>query len=200
DRLLLVTDQRLPLKRGAKGEERLHDLRTRYGGRFRLIELSFDQYTDLDALEAVVGMARSHDLEIDLSHGRVRRVEEAEVIDAHHRHNRYAAHPLLGDLLGEPATPRGTVQPPDETKRGEPDLDEQDVRQVIMARLALKVGMTTHELAVSYVDHLKATRKLLLDVAACKPRLKEIARRMHQDGLVNAAPLGDELFLLTKRK
>ena len=99
-RLLLVTDQRRPMRLAAKGKEYLDQLRRNYGGRFQRIDLTFDQYADLDALKAAAGMALSGDLEIDLPGGEIRRVTEAEVVASHHRGDRYTAHVLLRPLLG----------------------------------------------------------------------------------------------------
>lgn len=101
-RLVVVTDERLPLDPAAKGAAYLSKLRQRHQADFHLANLSFQQYAELDALQAVVGAARSGDLEIDLPGGPVRRVTEQEVIASHHRRRRFAAHPLLGLLLGAP--------------------------------------------------------------------------------------------------
>jgi hypothetical protein len=99
-RLLLVTDERRPLPMGAKGQEYLDQLGQRPDSRFQRVELSFADYADLDALQAAVGLARSGDLEIELSAGQSRRVTEREVIDSHHRQGRYATAALLREMLG----------------------------------------------------------------------------------------------------
>jgi hypothetical protein len=101
DRLLLVTDARQPLKLGNRGEEYLAQLRDRGLGRFQHIELSFAEYAGLDALQAVVGLARSGDLEIEETPGTARRVSEAEVLASHLRQGRYAGAPVLRELIGD---------------------------------------------------------------------------------------------------
>jgi hypothetical protein len=53
----------------------------------------------VDALQAVVGDARSGDVEVDLPGGQFRRLAEEEVIASHQRQNRYRRHRLLGQLL-----------------------------------------------------------------------------------------------------
>lgn len=100
-RLFLVTDERCPLDPAPTGREYLERLRQRYGEQFQHIHLTFDQYAQLDALQATVGLARSGDLEIELPGGQTHRVSEEEVIQSHHRQRRYLAHPLLRLLLGE---------------------------------------------------------------------------------------------------
>ena len=50
------------------------------------------------ALEAVAGMARSGDLEIETPSGEPRRLREADVIASHHRQDRYRTQPLLRQL------------------------------------------------------------------------------------------------------
>jgi hypothetical protein len=191
-RLVLVTDQRRPLQLGAKGREYLAQLRRKYADRFQQIELTFDQYAELDALKATGGMALSHDLEIDLPDGRIRPVSEAEVVASHHRRDRYATHVLLRPILGL----SNTESLPTKAST----LDEQDVRQFIMAQLALMPGASSYELAVKYVEFLKATNRPPLDVAGCKPLLEGVARGLHQAGLVNVTPSDDGLFLLPRRK
>jgi hypothetical protein len=102
ERLFLVTDQRRPLPLGSRGEEYLQELRTGAAGQFRHVELTFADCAELDALQAVVSLARSGDLEIELA-AKSRPVSEAEVIASLHRQGRYRTAPLLRDLLGEMA-------------------------------------------------------------------------------------------------
>src|SRR5206468_1068425 len=89
---------RVPSRRrtaAAAGQQYLNQLRDQYQARFRHVNLTFDQYAELDALQAVVGDARSGDLEIELPGGRTRRVTEPEVVAAQLRQQHYQAHPLL---------------------------------------------------------------------------------------------------------
>src|SRR5205807_1766565 len=80
DRILLVTDGRQPLKVGAAGQRHLGELQKLGAERFQRFDLSFAEYAGLDALEAVAGMARSGDLEIETAPGAPRRLQEADVI------------------------------------------------------------------------------------------------------------------------
>jgi hypothetical protein len=102
ERLFLVTDQRRPLSPGTRGDEYLRELREGAAGQFRQVELTFADYAELDALQAVVGQGRAGDLEAEIA-GKTRPVSEAEVIASLHRQGRYRAAPLLRDLLGETA-------------------------------------------------------------------------------------------------
>ncbi|MGO8748517.1 MAG: hypothetical protein ACLQNE_21285 [Thermoguttaceae bacterium] len=99
DRVFLICDQRQPLVFGEKGREYFDRLANRTPERFECLELSFDEYAELDALQAVIGDARSGDLEVDLPGGMARRVQESEAILSHHRQDRYRRHRLLGLLL-----------------------------------------------------------------------------------------------------
>jgi hypothetical protein len=111
DHLVLVTDARRPLDPGAVGRDHLAEVRRRPGRTFAHVELTPDQYAALDALQAVVGEARSGDLEIDLPGGGSRRVSEREVIDSYQRRQRYLGHPLLRVLLHDE---RASIHPPAE--------------------------------------------------------------------------------------
>jgi hypothetical protein len=193
DHTLLVTDQRQPLPLGAsknaQGRAYLDSLRQSGKTRFEHLELSFDQYAELDALQAVVGLARSGDLEVGLPGGEVCRVSEPQVIASNRRRGRYLAQAVFRDLLS-PAE-----APPDNGPPGETDL-----RRFIMAQLALTVGASSQELALRWSDRDRGNGHTPEDVSAHKARLEAVARRMHEEGLLNATPLDDGLFLLAKGK
>ncbi|HEV3262222.1 MAG TPA: AAA family ATPase [Gemmataceae bacterium] len=103
DRLLLVTDERQPLPLAARGQQYYDELEQRGDGWLQPIELSFEQYAALDALQAVVGLARSGDLEIELPDGQTLPVNDQEVMASHQRQGRYAAAAVLRDLLAAEA-------------------------------------------------------------------------------------------------
>jgi hypothetical protein len=103
DRIFLVTDERQPLRLAAKGQEYFDRLRQRGGERFQHIELTFDEYAELDALAATVNLARSGDLEIELSGGESKRVEGDEIIAAHQRQRRYQSAAVLREVLATQA-------------------------------------------------------------------------------------------------
>ncbi|HZY90920.1 MAG TPA: AAA family ATPase, partial [Gemmataceae bacterium] len=106
DRVVLVTDERVGLPLGERGQDYLQELRERGPERFEAVELSFAEYAELDALQAVVGDARSGDLEAETG----RALTEQEVIDSHHRRGRYLACRLLRRLLApEGERPPGGV-------------------------------------------------------------------------------------------
>jgi type II secretory pathway predicted ATPase ExeA len=102
DRVILATAQDVGLHLGQKGEEYLEDLRRRGNEHFQMLEISFAECAQLEALQRVVGLAKSGDLEIEARPGHVRPVSEHEVTEAYHRRGRYLASRLLWTLL-EPA-------------------------------------------------------------------------------------------------
>ncbi|HZU36533.1 MAG TPA: AAA family ATPase [Gemmataceae bacterium] len=100
DRLLLITDEREPLPDlGRKGREYLDRLYERSPGGFQHLQLTFPEYARLDALEAVLGLARSGDLEIELPGGRALSVEPREVLDSYQRRGLFQQAPVLGQIL-----------------------------------------------------------------------------------------------------
>ncbi len=107
-RTFLVTDQRRPLKLGQRGQEYLEMLREGAAGQFQHVELSFADYANLDALQAVVGLACSGDLELEQPGAVVHRVTEAEAVASLTRQGCYQSAPLLRELLTEPL-PVGTA-------------------------------------------------------------------------------------------
>jgi hypothetical protein len=74
--------------------------------RFRQLDLTFAEYAHLEALQAVVGQARSGDLEIDLP-GQTRPVSAEEVIASYRRQGRYLSAAVLRDVLRAEATEPG---------------------------------------------------------------------------------------------
>jgi hypothetical protein len=99
DRILLVTDERVGLPLGGRGQEYLHDLQ--HGGveRFRVVEISLEQYAELDALDQVVRQAACGDLEVEVEPGRPSTLSVANVLDSYHRCGRYMAQRLLRIVL-----------------------------------------------------------------------------------------------------
>jgi hypothetical protein len=124
DRLLLMTDERVGLPLGAKGVEYLQDLE-RAGVPLQRLEMTFAEYAELDALQAVVGLARSGDLEVEPRPGQVRPVTEAEVVAAHRRLDHYLGSSVLRELLASSPSSESrsqeTVEPMD-AENGEPEV------------------------------------------------------------------------------
>jgi hypothetical protein len=195
-RLVLVTEERRPLDPAAAGKEYLEQIRQRHQSGFQHIHLTFDEYAELDALQGVVGLARSGDLEIALPGGQSRRVNEQEVIDSHHRGQRYLAHPLLHLLLEGEAPPGRLAEAPPTDKNGFVP-DSQDLRQFIMARLAITMGASSQEMAVKYQEYLQH-KELPCESGRCRTLVEEVARQLHTEGKINATPHDDGLFLLLK--
>jgi hypothetical protein len=196
ERLVLVTEERRPLDPAAAGKEYLEQVRQRHQTGFQHIHLTFDEYAELDALQGVVGLARSGDLELALPGGQARRVNEQEVVESHLRQQRYLAHPLLHVLLkGEPPPGKLVEAPPADKNGFVPD--SQDLRQFIMARLAITMGASSQEMAVKYQEYLQH-KELPCDSGRCRTLLEEVAQQLHAEGKLNATPHDDGLFLLLK--
>jgi hypothetical protein len=194
ERLILVTDERRPLDPATAGGDYLEKLRKRHGDRLHQVTLPLVQYAELDALQASIGLARSGDLEVELPGGFTRPVLEKEVIESHLRRQCYLAHPLLKLLLtGEMPTEKREAREESLVR----ETDDQDLRQFIMGRLAISMGISSKELAVQYQAYLKI-KEIDLALAVCKARLETAARRLHQEGKVNATPHDDYLYLLLK--
>lgn len=182
-RVLVTDNDRFPLQLGAKGREYLEALE-KLGNRFVYVPLSFEQYAQLDALQAVVGQARSGDLEIEPRANCILPVTEEEVVDSHHRHRRYEQHPLLRIFLAEegpsePSRPAGTFPPRDK------------FRQFVLAQLSLNIGSGLIELLTKFTAKEPGGEQH----DACLDRAKDIVVEMHKEDLVCAKPWEDDLYL-----
>lgn len=99
DSVVVVTAEGIGLPLGKGGEDSLTALQARGSQHFQMVEVSFAECAALEAMQQVVGLAKSGDLEIEPSPGHVRPVGEQEVIEAYHRRNRYLELSLLRTLL-----------------------------------------------------------------------------------------------------
>jgi hypothetical protein len=183
---------RLPL--GQKGSDLLEQLARRGQERFRHVEVSAEQYAELDALQAVVQQARGEDFEFEPAPGQRRAATEQDVIASHHRAGRYLAQPLLRELLGGAATPPAPVEPP--TPAMPAVVDERRLREFLSAQVAVRRRTTVEELARSFAEQ-QAARGAPTDEAACSAELRAVALRMAQDGLLLATPENGGLGLAT---
>jgi hypothetical protein len=189
-RVLLATlRDRLPL--GQKGAELLEELTGRGRDAFRHVELSPEQYADLDALQAVVRQARSDDFEFEAAPGLRRTATEEEVLASHHRTGRYLAHPLLRELLGEAAPAAPAQAPP--LPAPPAVVDERRVREFLAAEVALGRTALT-ELARRYAERQAAAGRLL-DESTSRAELSAVALRMAHDGLLLATSADGDLVL-----
>jgi hypothetical protein len=105
DRVLLVTDARVGLPLGERGQEYLTALESQSSPELVRVNLSLAEVVELEALHAVFGRARSGDVEIEVRPGKPRAVSTAEVIASNARQGRYLACPLLRELVGTSAVP-----------------------------------------------------------------------------------------------
>ena len=96
DHVFLVSDERQPLALGDKGQEYLDSLRSRGRERFQDIELSLREYAELDALEGVIGNARSGDIEGDRPGGQTFRISEEDAVRSHRRQEPISKAPPVG--------------------------------------------------------------------------------------------------------
>ncbi|MCE9564505.1 MAG: ATP-binding protein [Planctomycetes bacterium] len=187
DRVILVTDQRLPLAfgRAAKAQGRNHYAALEATAGFEHAELPFAEYAALEVLDTV-GRQES-DLEISPPGGTSRPLKRDEVIASYRRTGRFTKHPLLGRFVG--------VTPPTATT-----LTDVEVRTFVGGQVALTVGTDTHELARQFLNGLPADRRAGLDTAACRSRIEAVAKTMAEAGDITMTRLGDGYFLLPKRR
>jgi hypothetical protein len=94
DRAVLLTDARRPLNPGKQGLDYLADLKS-LRERFTLHELSFADYTSLDATTQLIGAAAAGELFAVLDGESGRAVSEQEVVEWLHRTDRLMSIPIL---------------------------------------------------------------------------------------------------------
>jgi hypothetical protein len=180
DRAILIVDGREPLQLAETGQSYLDKLKS-MTGRFTLETLDFEQYALLDAYEAVVGLARSGDLEAALPGGLSRPINEAEVYESHHRNQRYLTPPILCQLVGKCI---------DTSVPSNPQIDIQRVLEAIYAQLAINSMLTTLQLANTWIEH-QQPRPSESSHASVHNLFKEVVLKLHAEGKVFATALND---------
>jgi hypothetical protein len=180
DRAILIVDDRDPLQLASAGQGYLEKLKSQ-SDRFSLESLDFEQYATLDAYEAVVGLARSGDLEAVLPNGIGRSISEAEVYDSHHRNQRYLSPPALCRLIGK-CTQVPLTKPP--------EIDLQRALEAIYSQLAMNSILTTLQIANSWIEH-QHPRPNESSHAAVHAMFKEVVLKLHEEGKVFATALND---------
>lgn len=183
DHLLLVTDRRCGLPLGGKGQELLQSLQALGVTRFKHFDLVLSEIAELDALLAVVGDARSRDLEVESPRGTIRPLKEEDVTGSHHRRDRYRRHPLLCELLTE--SPEPITEPVRPSK-----IDEEQLAAFILHELALAMGTTTIHLAKRFV----ASQANGSSLESCQANIEKIALQLHQEGKLHATPQDNHYF------
>jgi hypothetical protein len=108
-RLVVLMDERIPEALGDAGQRYRDALEARKEGELHFINLSFDEFGELSALEAVLADARSGDLEVEPPSGGLVRLGERDVEASYARRQRYLALPLLRRLLGPAAHENGRL-------------------------------------------------------------------------------------------
>lgn len=111
DQLFLITDVRRPLRLGEAGQRRLGELRARSAPRLTEVALGFDEYSQLDALQHVVNLAVSGDLEVEHPSGINHPVSQEEVLASLHRQGKFLSHRLLRALLSGNSPPSPSPPP-----------------------------------------------------------------------------------------
>lgn len=104
NQLLLLYEQRSVLNPGRHGREWLEELTRSLGGHFSQVPISLEENVHLGALQAVLGKAKSGELEVPLSEGGFHRVERNEALESLVRQGLFPGSPLLRFLLNREKT------------------------------------------------------------------------------------------------
>ncbi|WP_182870933.1 PD-(D/E)XK nuclease family protein [Rhodopirellula sp. JC639] len=145
---LIVTEQRCPLQLGQKGREYLSQLESRGANAFACRELTFETHCQLDALQAVIGLANAGDLEIQHPDGTCEALRVDDVIAAYHRSDRFRSIGLLRELLTEDSLPETVASSPTVDHAA----DQDELKSFVLEELSQTNASTTYELAAKYVS------------------------------------------------
>ncbi len=192
DHRLLVTDSRCNFSLGAKGQEHYDSLVSLGTDAFRHLKMNFEDHAKLDALEMVIGQARSNDFEIEFAPGKTRQVTAEEVIESLHRQDLFRKQPILRELLTETDPTDGDAPPEVPTVQ----LDSGKIETIIRGELGLRLGLTTSAIATVVLRNLV---NQTLDHEEAHRQIKTVAIQMHEKGKLYADTYEDGLFLQLKK-
>lgn len=181
-RILVTDEERMPLQVGPAGQQHLVALKALKDS-FTHAKLDLEQYAKLDAMISVINEARSGDLETITADGKSRPILVEEVINAHHKADRYRQHPLLQPLICEPPK-KIDVEPPK-------PINESEFREYALAKLAFMMHIALRELTHNYlitISHAAMVDDVLKNA-------KEIAMTMHSEGKIVVKPWNNDLLL-----
>lgn len=179
DHTLLVTEERCPLQLGKKGRERLAALESQGKKRFGIRELSFDDHCQLDALQSVIGLANSGDLEVRVAGGDSDPVGPDTVIESYHRCDRYQSIGLLCELLTEESLPVEGKQTADHSNAA----DEQELQDYVLGQLATTACSSLQELTEKYLDDTDLNED---QAGSVGESLDRAVTELHRSGRVSA--------------
>lgn len=186
EHVVVVSDERRPIRRGTKSHELLDELNRRGPEAFRHIPLSVEEVVELDALDSVLGLARVGDLEIEYPPGVPRPVSEPEAVEAMHRLGLLVGHRFLHELLTEDEGPAPPPPPED-------PLDDAIVRETIANYLSWRFGANAIEVA----DWLHEDYPEV-DLSALHRQLIRVADMMNGEGILQSTPQDTDRYLLWK--
>jgi hypothetical protein len=197
DERVLVTDaERRPLcvATTGKGAASLKALRELGEGRFHDVPLTFAECAELDALEAVIGAARSGDLEIDMGVGKsARPITEAEVVERLHRKTGgYRDHRLLKIFLTQDSGPPPRLPPP--------YPDAAVFKKFVRTKLTYSIGASLEEMLKQFMRAHPASPAARVTEEDAFKAARDIVMRLHDEKLVTVKPHGADLFLLNVMK
>lgn len=183
---LIVTESRAPLQLGPKGQELLDELLAQGEDVFAIRELSFKSVVELDALQALIGLARSGDIEIALPDGQSEPIDANQVAAAHHRAGRYLQHDLLRELLTE-----------ESTVATEPELEQDssisdEIESFFLAQLSPDEAVSTAELTAKFQGESSAENR---PEGLLEQQIERTVAVMHKAGKVIAQPEGSLTFV-----
>lgn len=221
--VLVLRDIRMAGPLGAKGQEYRQHVRERHQSLFRDFEVELAEYAHLTALEAVIGDARSGDLEVELPDAGLQRVSEQEVEASYHRCGHYLTSHFIKILLEllQSSFP-GLNEGQCEDNRSEPTLDSRpaartdgktpepphgngvlsmravtnDLRSYILGELQLVPGISSRELAERL--HRQGPMQPPVTLTELTRLLQDTAQQLHREKRLQATPTEDDLYLLLR--
>lgn len=194
ERVLVTVAEKAPLSvaKTGKGAAHLAALRGLGDGRFHDVQLSFEEFADLDSLEAVVGAAASGDLEIDFGPGKPpKRISTDEVVASLHRHKRYLQNRLLSVFLTHDSSP-----PPPVSKYPE----EPPFTTFVRTKLSYMLGASLTEILRKFMANHPPGNACVVSEENAFEQARDIVMKLHEAGIVHARPHGSDLFIQSGAK
>lgn len=182
---IAVTLEERPLRLGPRGKEYLDALHSLGPQAFKHIELKLEDYALLDSMLAVLRLAKSDELEIEIESGRSRAITEKEVELSLHRRQWLLRQKLLVDLLTEELRQSAKTIPPSK-------YSVEQVEAFLRKELSWRILFTAREAATVYVEIHEFSKD---EIPSAWRQIKEIALVMAQRGVLCASASGDDLVL-----
>ncbi len=201
NRVFLITDQRQQLPLGPEGKRRLDTLKQKGASQFKLIELSFAENAQLEAMLSSLQLANKGPQNGDNSSaeqnggknatGQTDSLSKKDILASHVRQNRPKTHRLLHMVLESTNSVANGHPPGKHPLSPEPHGADSHIQAFILSQVHLSETLSLEDLAYRFLEQNFNGHTKNLNLSNWVEKFKAVTVQLEKDGLIPAKVLGD---------